>query len=66
MANRAANVTERLQRLMQNGQISITVNNDSMGGDPAPRQPKRLDVTYSYRGRTGSVTVMEGDTLSLP
>jgi hypothetical protein len=51
---------------MQNGQISITVNNDSMGGDPAPRQPKRLDVTYSYRGRTGSVTVMEGDTLSLP
>src|SRR5713226_1509634 len=64
--DRAANVTEQLQRLIQNGQLSITVNNDSMGGDPAPNRPKRLNVTYSDRGRTRSVTVMEGDTLNLP
>jgi hypothetical protein len=64
--DRAANVTERLRRLVQNGQLSITVNNDSMAGDPAPNQPKQLDLTYSYRGRTRSVTVMEGDRLSLP
>jgi len=64
--DRVANVTDRLRQLAQNGQLTIAVNNDSMGGDPAPDRPKKLDVTYSYRGRTRSVTVMEGDTLSIP
>ena len=64
--DRAANVTDLLRQLAQNGQLTITVNNDSMGGDPAPDRRKRLDVTYSYRGRVRSVTVAEGDTLSIP
>jgi hypothetical protein len=64
--NQIANVSDRLRQLAQNGQLSITVNNDSMGGDPAPHRPKKLDLTYSYRGRTRSIVVMEGDTLSIP
>jgi hypothetical protein len=64
--DRAADVTGQVRSLLQNGHLSITVNNDSMAGDPAPNHPKKLDLTYSYHGRIRRVTVLEGDTLSLP
>ena len=35
-------VTARLRSMVRNGRISIRVNNDSMGSDPAPGRPKIL------------------------
>ena len=64
---RVANVTQRLQDMVHGGQFSVYVDNDSMGTDPAPGMRKSLTVTYSYRGgRTQTVTVKEGQSLTIP
>jgi hypothetical protein len=59
-------VTNRLRGIVQNGSLAVHVNNDSMGGDPAPEKHKVLTLTYSYRGQQRTVTVRESDDLSLP
>jgi hypothetical protein len=65
--SRMANVTQRLQEMARGRQLSIYVNNDSMGGDPAPGSRKTLNITYSYRGgRTQSVSAKEGSSLTIP
>lgn len=61
-----ADVAAQLQAMVRDGQLSLHVNNDSMGGDPAPNKHKTLDVTYSFRGREQRVTVEEGSTLTIP
>lgn len=44
-------VTEKLQSLVQNGSLDVTVTNDSLGvGNPFRGQKKKLWVTYSYDG----------------
>ncbi len=63
---RVANVTTQLQAMIQNGRLSLNVNNDSLGGDPAPDAHKALDVTYFYRGRQRRATIPEGGTLNIP
>jgi hypothetical protein len=63
---RSANVTNRLQELIQNDRLNVVVNNDSMGGDPAPDNHKKLEVTYTFRGRQRRATVSEGGTLDIP
>ena len=64
---RVANVTQRVQDMVHGGQFSVYVDNDSMGTDPAPGMRKSLTVTYSYRGgRTQTVTVKEGQSLTIP
>lgn len=60
-------VTARLQSQVQDGRISISVDNNVMGGDPAPNVPKELLVTYTdNRGRQHEVRVAEGQQLNLP
>lgn len=59
-------VTSRLQSMVRNGRISVRVNNDTMGSDPAPGRPKTLWVTY-YDGRGQRQTrVNEKGQLTLP
>jgi membrane-bound inhibitor of C-type lysozyme len=63
---RTSDVTSRLNSQIQNNQLNLQVNNDSMGGDPDPGQTKTLTVQYALNGRTSQVVVNEGDTLRLP
>jgi len=60
------NVTSRLQNMVRNNRLDITVNNQTMGGDPAPGQSKQLYVAYQYGGRSRSTTVGENGRLNLP
>jgi hypothetical protein len=61
-----ADVSARLRSLIQNGTLTVHVNNDSMGVDPAPHLHKVLNLTYIYRGQQRSATVRERDDLSIP
>jgi hypothetical protein len=63
---RVADVTGRLQGMVNNGILRVRVDNDSMGGDPAPNQPKQLHLQYLYQGRQRSMTVREGNYLQIP
>jgi hypothetical protein len=65
-AGRQMNVVGRLQSMAGNGTISVRVNNDSMGGDPAQGTPKQLYVVYNYRGQQRSATVPENGVLQIP
>jgi hypothetical protein len=53
--------------MVRYGRISIRVNNDSMGTDPAPGRRKSLWVTY-YDGSRGQkdIRVAENTQLTLP
>jgi len=62
----AIDVTLRLQNLVRSGHLSVHVNNDSMGADPAPSRHKMLTLTYSYRGQRQTISVRESDDLMLP
>jgi hypothetical protein len=64
--NRFVNVTSRLNSYIQGNSLSISVTNESMGGDPAEDHPKALNVWYSFNGRVANVIVNEKDTLNLP
>ncbi|HEY5163190.1 MAG TPA: DUF3395 domain-containing protein [Terriglobales bacterium] len=64
--NRTSDVTSRLNSQIQGDQLNFQVNNDSMGGDPAPGQAKTLTVQYALDGQTNQVVINEGDTLRLP
>jgi hypothetical protein len=64
--NRSFDVTDRLQRQIQNGQLNLRVTNDTMGGDPAEGREKTLTVQHTFNGLTGQVVINEGDYLRLP
>jgi hypothetical protein len=61
-----ADVTSRLNSQVQNGQLNIRINNDTMGGDPARSSAKTLRVSYTYDGRSNEIVLNENDQLSLP
>jgi hypothetical protein len=61
-----ADVTSRLSSQVQNDQLNIRVNNDTMGGDPARSSTKTLRVNYTYDGRTNEILLNENDQLNLP
>jgi hypothetical protein len=64
--NRWEDVTSRVSSLIQGNSLDITVNNDTLGGDPAPGDVKalRLRVRDAY-GRSQVLTYHEKDTISL-
>ena len=59
-------VTDRLNSLIQNGQLELRIDNGSMGGDPAPDRPKRLTVVYLFDGAPYRAIVDEHGALELP
>ncbi len=64
--SRSYDVTTRLSSQIQSNQLNLQVNNDTMGGDPDPGQPKALTVFYSLNGQNSQSTVREGEMLRLP
>jgi DnaJ-like protein C11, C-terminal len=63
---RTMDVSNRLRSMVRNGSLAVHVNNDSMGGDPAPEKHKVLTLRYSYRGQQRTITVRESDDLNIP
>lgn len=61
-------VTGLLQSQINDGRIDMNVNNDTMGGDPAPHQRKVLSVTFTTggRGNQRQISINEGGRLSIP
>jgi hypothetical protein len=64
--SRIMDVTARLNQQIQGEQLNVEVNNQSMGGDPAPGRTKTLTLEYTLNGRNGQTSVREGDSLHLP
>jgi hypothetical protein len=62
----AKDVTQRLQKMIQNNPLDIKVTNITMGGDPNKGADKTLKVDYNFRGKRLQVVVKEGDRLRLP
>jgi len=63
---RGMDVTGRVQSMVRNGSLRFRVNNDSMGGDPAPGQVKQLYLQYSYNGQNRNGTYRENDEVRIP
>lgn len=64
--HQTANVTGLLQNMVDDGRLTVQVNNGSMGGDPAVGADKVLIVVYRYRGVEQAAAVPEGGVLSIP
>lgn len=63
---RRTDVTSRLASQVQGRKLEVRVTRDSMGGDPAPGEVKRLRVVYLWQGLRYQTNVPEGGQLSLP
>lgn len=63
---RFADVTQRLASQIQGNRLTFSVNNYTMGGDPADHQRKTLTIWYVFNGRAGVESADEGETISLP
>lgn len=64
--NHWADVTSRVASLIRGNSLDITVNNDTLGGDPAPGTPKTLRIRARNEfGREEVLTYHEKDTISL-
>ena len=63
---RFADVTQRLASQIQGNRLTASVNNYTMGGDPADHQRKSLTIWYVFNGRAAVESVGEGGTISLP
>lgn len=62
-------VTEVLRKRSGSGQLIVLADpsyNKSLGGDPAPGQPKQLTVKYSIDGKVGETTFKEDAPIQLP
>ncbi|MFZ6798198.1 hypothetical protein [Undibacterium sp. Di24W] len=64
--SRKTDVSRQLRSLINNGRLELRVENNILGGDPAPDVAKSLWVTYSINGgRTQTVRVEERAWLNL-
>ena len=61
----SANVTALITKLVDNGALNISANNDTLGGDPAANHVKHLRVDYSLDGEHKTTTVAENDELKI-
>ena len=59
-------MTQRMRGMVRNGSLAVQVNNNNMGGDPAPGADKVLTVIYRVNGREQTSTVKEGNMLRIP
>jgi len=63
---RTVNVTDLLRSRVREGSLSIHVDNNSMGIDPAVGADKILIVVYRFEGKEQAVAAGEGYILTLP
>lgn len=59
-------VTQRLQKMIQNNTLDIKVTNITMGGEPNKGADKTLKVDYTFRGKRLQVVVTSPCTTRLP
>ena len=59
-------VTARLAAMVQGATLTLRVAHDTIGIDPDEGRTKHLDVSYTYNGVPGHLTLRDGETLSLP
>jgi hypothetical protein len=61
-----ADVTAKVAAAVKDNSLSLSVDNDTIGIDPANAMTKQLKVTYIVDGVSKTVTANEGDTLTIP
>ena len=49
--DRKKDVTQHLRKKIKNNSLTFIVNSKALGGDPAPGEPKKLEVTYQVDGK---------------
>ena len=59
-------VTDLVTRRVKDHRLAITVNNDTLGGDPNYNHVKRLRLEYEFGGKAETRLVPEGESLSIP
>lgn len=59
-------VTDKIAATVRSGRRSLTVGNSEMGLDPAINKPKQLTVDFVLDGKPITVTVDEGNSLTIP
>jgi hypothetical protein len=59
-------VKERVQALLNDGQLTIRASNDVFGRDPSPNHVKHLRLEYVVEGKAGADIVAEGDSFTFP
>ncbi len=65
--DRFVDVTDRVRHARAgDGELDSFVNNDSLGGDPLPNVPKRLEVLFRIGDRRLAVVVPENEHLFAP
>lgn len=64
--NQVADVTAQVDELIRGGQMTVQVTNETLGGDPAPKQTKALTVWYTFNGLAAQAVVEENDYLKMP
>jgi len=62
-AEKKIDLTKKLSGLVENGALSVQIDNDFAGGDPLFGEPKECTVDYSLDGVRKSMTVAENETL---
>ncbi len=64
--SRMTDVTSRIASMVRGDSLSLRVAYDTIGVDPAEGRTKHLEVSYTYNGTPGQVSVRDGETLNLP
>ncbi len=65
-SQREVDLTAKLSARVKHGALSVRIDNDFAGGDPAVDIPKELRVEYAINGVRKSTTIKENETLTLP
>ena len=65
-SQREVDLAAKLSARVKHGGLSVRIDNDFAGGDPAPNDHKQLQVEYTVNGVRQSTTVKENETLTLP
>jgi len=64
--NQTVDVTAKVAALVKDGTLSVEVNNDLAGKDPAYLTVKQLRVEYTYKGQRKEARAHENQMLMLP
>jgi hypothetical protein len=62
----STDVKDLLAGRLTEGQYTIPVNNDSLGGDPTPNHAKQLRLAYVLAGEARATNIAENSTFTFP
>jgi len=65
-SDQTVDLTKKLSARIRHGALSVRIDNDFAGGDPAVNIAKELRVEYAVNGVRKRTTVKENETLTLP